>query len=274
MLASLLAQTDRDFELIIIDQNQDGRVASMLEPLRSAGIAVEHVRLKAAGSSRARNVGTTLSRADLIGYPDDDCYYEPEVIARARAHFAVRADADGLIGSWPEYDRGVPPPAYRLSLATWRQFKDWGAPCFALFFRAERLKMFGPFDEVLGPGSNYGAAEETDLLMRALELGGQIDFVPDVVVHHPFVQTPALTRRQFRRARLYGRGTGALLVKHRMPAVAYLKGVVSPLIRAATAPRPVQALVLGTLTTYGRIEGMIAWRLWHSPSRGNGAPAG
>lgn len=258
MLGSLLSQTERDFELVIVDQNADQRVAPLLEPLRQAGIWVEHVRIAKAGSSHARNVGIAHAKSELIGFPDDDCVYEHDVIAKVLAHFATK-DCHGIVAYWPEFD-GPRPVSYRLSLSTWRRFKDWNAPCFALFFRADRLRSFGPFDEKLGPGTNYGASEETDLLLRGLELGAKIDYAADIAVHHPCGKDFPLSMQQCRKIRLYGRGTGALLVKHRLPKRAIAKGLVSPIIRAAFEPNPAKALLLGLCAIAGRIEGMINWR--------------
>ena len=263
MIRSLLRQTDSNFELIVVDQNLDDRVSPLLSPLRSVGIFVNHIRLETPNGSGARNVGIANARAALVGFPDDDCWYEDDVVERVRDYFARQPDSDGVVGCWAEWN-GRKIPAHRLSLDVWRQFKNWDAPCFALFFRTARLRSFGQFDERIGPGSLYASAEDIDLMLRSLEQGGRIDYVPEIVIHHPFAPQPPLTLRQCRRDRLYGRGTGALLVKHRLPPWAFAKGLIAPIARALMAPRPFSALVLGTLTVFGRLEGMAAWLVRHT----------
>src|SRR5271167_276402 len=64
-LEHLQEQSHKNFELIVVDQNADGRLLPLIEPCKSR-FPVIHCR-SAIGLSRARNVGLTLVSGDIIG---------------------------------------------------------------------------------------------------------------------------------------------------------------------------------------------------------------
>src|SRR3569832_91242 len=59
---SFLSQTDRGFELIIVDQNPDERLAPFVEQAREGGLDVRHVRMDTPGLSAARGRGGARAR--------------------------------------------------------------------------------------------------------------------------------------------------------------------------------------------------------------------
>ena len=81
-----------------------------------------------------------------------------------------------------------------------------------LFLRHVLLDRIGGFDERLGLGAVYGAAEETDLVVRAIDSGGRAEYDPRLRVVHP---DKRLTTAAVARARSYGLGCGFVLGKHR-----------------------------------------------------------
>lgn len=273
MLRSLLAQTDLGFELIVVDQNPDDRLVPLLSPLREAGVTVKHLRLARPGLSSARNVGLAHAQGAIVAFPDDDCWYEPHVIERARAFFADTPDADGLLARWVEYDPDRRREEGPLSVEAWRRFQGGTAVSFALFFRIGRVRAVGGFCEDLGVGRYFGAGEEDDLILRLLAAGCRIEHRSGIHIHHFHAAAPQLSARQLRRNRSYGRGTGAVLAKNRLPAWVIGRGLVGPLYRALRSPRPAQALVMEACTIWGRIEGVAGWWL-HSRRRERQGPAG
>jgi len=262
MLRSLLAQTNHNFELIVVDQNPDDRVVPLLEPLARAGLTVRHLRQARPNLSAARNLGLDNARGNLIAFPDDDCWYEPDVIELALAHFGASPRSDGIAAHWVELDPRGTRPARALSPEQWRKFKGGDGTSFTLFFRTGKLRSLGGFDETLGTGQWFGCGEETDLIFRLLEAGATINYLPTVHIHHPHDETQNLTRSQCRRNRLYGRGTGALLAKHRLPLWVVGRGLIGPLVQTARSANPAAGLVLASCTILGRVEGLGGWYLW------------
>ena len=101
LMTSLAMQTDRRFEVIVVDQNADDRIDSVLEVARGSGLTVHHLHLDTPGLSSARNLGTALARGCIVAYPDDDCWYEPLTLARASRRLAGVSPPDGIAACLP-----------------------------------------------------------------------------------------------------------------------------------------------------------------------------
>ena len=95
LLASLDGQTVEHFEVIIVDQNPDDRLAGTLA--RHPKLNLVHLRCRP-GASRARNVGLRAARGNIIGFPDDDCWYPENVLKVVTEWFASHPEFDGLFG--------------------------------------------------------------------------------------------------------------------------------------------------------------------------------
>lgn len=274
MLESLLSQSNQNFELIVVDQNKDDRIVPLLDPVRDAGIAVRHLRQEQPNLSAARNMGLSQARGEFVAFPDDDCWYEVPVLEHVRESFNDGRGVDGVIGRWVELDPEASRPAEDVSLEAWRRFKGGDATSFVLFFRTGAVRDLGGFNETFGTGRWFGCGEETDLVMRLLDDGMQITYRPDVHIHHFHAPTQELSAGQCRRNRSYGRGTGAVLAKHKLPLWVIGRGLVGPLYHAVRSPRPASALVLEACTILGRVEGLAGWYLWGAGAQKDGAGNG
>lgn len=259
MFASMGRQTEEAFELIVVDQNDDDRVVPHVTRARENGLSVKHVRRTEKGAAAARNAGVRHAVAPLIGFPDDDCWYEPDVIARVIAHFDREPALTALVGHWVEEDPQGLRPAETLDAAKWRRFHVGSVPAFALFFKTAGWRDVSGFAENFGPGCFFGCAEEEDLMFRLLGRRARIDYVPEIDIHHPHHDAPAATTAQKWRSRSYGRGTGGVLAKHKLPMWVVARGLAGPFVHAIKAPNRCDALVLGAYTAWGRIEGLAAW---------------
>ena len=76
--ASLDYATHRNFEVILVDQNPDDRLNSVLDHYDGRFPAL-HLRSER-GLSRARNVGLRRVTGDVVAFPDDDCWYPPNLL--------------------------------------------------------------------------------------------------------------------------------------------------------------------------------------------------
>src|SRR5215216_6425040 len=97
LLASLDAQTHRNFELIVVDQNSDKRVAPILAPYKKK-FPMLHIRSECKGLSKARNLGLQYVSGDIIAFPDDDCRYPPELLETVVQFFISHPEIDCLSG--------------------------------------------------------------------------------------------------------------------------------------------------------------------------------
>jgi glycosyltransferase involved in cell wall biosynthesis len=214
LIRSLAQQRYGNFELIIVDQNEDDRLEASLLQAKLL-FRILHLRSES-GLSRARNVGMAFATGDIIAFPDDDCWYPDGLLARVVATFQSHPSVDGLTGR-SEDGHGqasggsFSPCQGRVGIENvWKQ-----GISYTIFLRSSVCAAVGPFDEELGVGARtrFGSGEETDYLIRGVKLGFNIQYLPDLVVFHP---NPILYNRNHRaKAFRYGVGMGKVLSKHR-----------------------------------------------------------
>jgi len=228
LLESLVAQQYDDLEVIVVDQNEDERIAELLAPWQRQ---LSVVRLQSPrGLSRARNRGVAAAAGDIIGFPDDDCRYPPRLLADVAAVFGAEPDLDAVAGRTVDAD-GTPTAASWAAKpgcidirSVWRR-----AVSASIFLRRSVLERVGEFDESLGLGSGtpFGSGEETDYLIRALRAGCTIDYRPALAVIHdePIGQAGDPARRGY----AYGMGMGRVLRKHRLPPWVLMYWLARPL---------------------------------------------
>jgi glycosyltransferase involved in cell wall biosynthesis len=228
LLASLDAQTCRDFELIVVDQNPDDRVAPILTEF-SQRFPMTHLRSDR-GASRGRNTGMRAARGQVIAFPDDDCWYPDDLLARVGAFLDQHSEYDALTGRTAGERYWASTPGMVTRYNVWKRGIE-----YAMFFRRGVVERVGDFDETLGPGagSPYGAGEGTDYLLRALALGFKIYFDPSIEIHHPYQPQDAESFR----AKLYSYalGKGRVLHLRNCPAWFNVYQCARPLGGAAAA---------------------------------------
>lgn len=257
---SFAAQTYGSFEVIVVDQNLDDRLIPHLERARSLGVRVRHLRHYPANLAAARNAGIEAARGRWVGFPDDDCWYDPRVLERIANRF-LRADKPGgVLVRWVEQDE-QPATAADLSWERSRAFRDIAVSSITLFCSRALFSEIGGFDSRLGVGQWFGAGEETDLALRALRAGTLIAYEPAGEVHHAVnASIPYADEKTCLATRHRARGTGALYAKHGLPAWVILRGLAAPILRPLLKGEFGAGLSLGYATLRGRLDGFFAWR--------------
>ncbi|HEY4541083.1 MAG TPA: glycosyltransferase family A protein [Noviherbaspirillum sp.] len=257
LFESFAAQTFRDFEVIVVDQNTDDRLLPYLERARYLGLPLKHIRHHPANLSAARNVGIAAASGEWVGFPDDDCWYDPLLLEKLKPRFDCKDPMSGAAVQWCE--EGLPPePAPNLTWERSRMFRDIPVASFQLFFHRGLFERIGQFDCRLGVGLFFGAGEETDFVMRALRAGARVTYDPAAIVHHP-VKKPAPTPEARLAMEARQRGAGALWAKHRLPAWVIVRGLMAPLVRPVLKGELGHELSLGIATFRGRLQGMRQW---------------
>ncbi len=154
--------------MLVVDQNDDERT----EPILQAHPSLEIERLRGPrGLSRARNAALPLLRADVVGFPDDDCTFPADLLERVAAQLADRR-IDGVTGRAPT------PATWKRDAAMLTRDNLWNrAISFTIFLRRDLVERVGAFDESLGLPSSSG--EEIDYLIRAIDSGSEHRVRPD-----------------------------------------------------------------------------------------------
>ena len=229
LLRSLQSQAFRDFEAVVVDQSGDDRVLRIMDA-HGDGLPIRHLR-HARGLSRSRNAGLRVAAGDVVGFPDDDCWYDAHLLGRVHRFLAAHAQVDGLTGR-ALFDASEHPPARFARRARWvAPATVWtqGISC-TIFLRRMLVERIGPFDESLGLGAGtpWIAAEESDYLLRAVEAGANVWYDPALTVHHPG-HRGRFTSVEHARGGSYARAMGYVLRRHHAAPAALLHHLARPL---------------------------------------------
>jgi glycosyltransferase involved in cell wall biosynthesis len=217
LFESLVRQSYSDFEIIVVDQNQDSRIAPIVAEFADKA-EIRHVRLETPGVSKARNVGVGLATGHVLCFPDDDCWYTNEFLETVARLFSYNPDWDAIIGEVvDESSRPLLPwrdSSRRMGKALcWRR-----ALCVACILRPYVLAQVGGFDESRGGGANTvsPSGEDNDLMLRVIERGFHVRYENSLYIHHPRI-FPSFDEDGRLKRYKYALGDGALLRKHPMP---------------------------------------------------------
>jgi len=194
-IESVLAQTFRDFELIVVNDGSTDRSVELLEGYRDRIKVIHQPNL---GVSTARNVGIDASRGDFIAFLDSDDYWDPEFLEQM-----VKGMADPRTGiaycGWQNVGaaQGEPfvPPDYESSEKMHHLLRFaslW--PIHAILIRRRAMPS--------GPAFNpqYPACEDYDLWLRIASFY-RIQLVPRVLAFYRKHAEPHATSDQARVAR-------------------------------------------------------------------------
>jgi GT2 family glycosyltransferase len=200
-------------EIILIDQS-DVPNPALKQKQEFRGCWIRYHWTDSRGVSVARNAGAMAAQHDVLVFMDDDMiapfdWFGTLVLALIRlGHRGVVTGqvAPAAAGGFAPSTKVDPTPAlYEGRTGTDILYTGNMALYRATFIEA------GGFDERLGPGTAFPAAEDNDLGFRLLEAGYRIAYVPEAVVYHQVWRT----RRDYLALRgRYGRGQGAFYAKH------------------------------------------------------------
>lgn len=207
LFASIVDQNRSDIEIILVDQNDDDRLVTLVEALpRTMGM--RHIRLKEKNPSIARNAGLEVACGEIIAFPDDDCWYPAHLLNRVDAWFsenlqysvlAVGAlDNDGVSSGNRWLQNACDISAMNALRTTF---------CSSLFISAVQRSRLVRFDPRLFPG------EETDFILRLLATGLRGRFDRELHIHHPRRDMLSGTV-SLERAKKYGAAMGVLVRRH------------------------------------------------------------
>jgi glycosyltransferase involved in cell wall biosynthesis len=216
LISSLDEQAISDYELIVVDQNDDERLAPILASSRRKE-KIRRVRSRP-GVSSARNEGLSIAKGAIVAFPDDDCWYPVETLKHVSDWFDANPEYD-ILSVTSRDDNGE-----RSGNRWHRQSCDLSllnvfrtSVCYCFFVRwTEKMRQIR-FDRDLGPGGNtqYGASEDTDFVLTAMAHGLRGRFEAKWHIGHPRkdVRNASVTAD---RTYQYGLGMGRVQKKHGM----------------------------------------------------------
>lgn len=222
---SLNKQTGIDFsqvQLIFVDQENNKDVFDNLNPQ----IDFTYIQYKHCSLSHARNVALKHVKGEYVGFPDDDCWYEPNTLSLV-LKYLQEGRYQGVTGKGTN-EKGELTNKFPQESAELTPTKRCAAISYTIF---AQYNADVQFDENMGVGSpfNFGAGEETDYILSLMEnYGYKFFYTPDISVHHPTSKIYNW-EQNCKRAYSYARGDGYLSHKHNFPLIYILRQLFRPL---------------------------------------------
>jgi glycosyltransferase involved in cell wall biosynthesis len=251
------------YELLIVDQNSDDRIPRLIESYRDLP---QTLLRSEPGLSRARNVGLRHVRGQVVAFPDDDCAYAKGALRKILDFFETAPDAGVLTGR-TSMDAGILqktcPPLSVARISGSLLLRNTAS--FSIFIDRRKLPRrtrWDFFDEKLGVGAPFGAAEETDYLYQLLRDGMKPYSASNELTYHPDKE---LEFSNFRRATDYGLGAGAFFRKNLTADPAFLqmaaRAFIGPAFRALRSAilQERAATEYHARTLIARYQGFLTW---------------
>ena len=217
LLESLENQTCKDFEIILIDQNShDTLKSSLLEHVNNFNLIYLHVK-KNMGLSAARNYGLTRASGQIVAFPDDDCWYSPDILEQVKTRFQEDPSLAGLTGLVTNEQGRFSAGGFMLKnrkVAITKKNAAMTTNSSGIFLKRAPIHNSGRFDETLGLGAaRYISGEETDLVLRIISQGDKVIYDPKINIYHEVYQGK-YDKKECSRRYGYGLGMGYILKKH------------------------------------------------------------
>ncbi|MZK52739.1 glycosyltransferase family A protein [Clostridium beijerinckii] len=262
LLESLKNQTYKNFEVIIVNQGEYGRLFNLVnEYINDIDIKYIHTSIK--GLSRARNLGIAQASGDIFTFPDDDCEYRESTLEQVNDFFSDKeydiytfkvfdkASGEESVTNWIKQSCEINSKnVFRIgvSITTFIRIKD-----------KENIV----FDEKLGLGAMFGSGEETDLILQLLHREYKGYYCFEQYIFHP--SKPKNLTRGYG----YALGTGAVyykeifLRKNYMFIIKYLLSIIKPILNVfSNIIKLDKKLIIYNLSIIkGRLNGFFTYRM-------------
>jgi len=172
LLENIRKQTEKDFEIIIIDQSKDkfDKISEFSD------FSMVYFKTDVKGAAKARNTGISMAKGQVVAFIDDDCIPDENWLSNAKRYFEDPAiiGVEGMIEA-DIYDSETHRVVANVGV------EGIGFMTANLFVKLNVLQKIGGFDEGF---DNPHFREDTDLGWRALQYG-EIPYARDVKVLHP-----------------------------------------------------------------------------------------
>lgn len=196
------------WEIQLVDQSDDDRTRTIADSFAHLLPHLRYRHIAKEGLSHARNLGTEISSGDIVAFLDDDCTVEGDWLKRI-AHVFVRYPhavlVFGSVYAAPHDMHECFIPVCKVTseqiLHGRRALPNSAGMGASMYLRRAAWRQVGPFDELLGAGTDYfSGGDDDDYRYRCLVSG-------HIVVKTPFI------RVQHFGARPHATGSAAQLIK-------------------------------------------------------------
>lgn len=248
LLDSLSRVRYPSWEVLLIDQSDDGETRLLANAWSILIPSVVYMRLAEKNASAARNLAIACGSGDVLAFIDDDCTVQPDWLTRINEAFHEDPEASVIFGTVMAVDHD-PAVAFVRSKQVRRHKRfhgysgalrvhPMGASMYLRLAPSGRLQ----FDPLLGPGSHFRGSNDVDYGYRALAAGETVVETPSIVVVHHGARAYADGRARLKiRDYLYGAGAAHAKLL-RCGQWIMIAAIVSKLVESMSLIRPQNAL--------------------------------
>jgi GT2 family glycosyltransferase len=293
-VASVLGQTYRDFELLVVDDASTDGSPELVESFGDPRVRVLRLE-RNVGQVPALNLGLREARGEIVVRQDADDVFRPRLI-EVLLGALEREPQVGLVGSWTDLidTRGNALGRIEGAIRDRPEYVYWTLRQYVLIahsgaaYRRDPVLELGGYDETMGP------AEDKDLWRRLLLAGWDARIVPEALLAYRVHGEQLSQVDRDRQRRNDDRSQEALLERLAPGAPArFLRLLLAGDPAAwsepvASAGDALDALLAGTRTALGldageadRLRGLLAARVadvafsgWRAPATSRWRTAG
>jgi GT2 family glycosyltransferase len=182
---SVLQQTFRNLDIIVVDDGSTDNTLALLEPYRGRLKILSQAN---AGPSAARNRGLSAASGEYAYFLDADDLIYPETLASLVSHLSSHPEVDLVAGRWRFFDEstqsqstlsGIVEIPNTSGVDLFRKMLiETLFPLHAALMRTKCLRKCGGWDESLW------CAEDRDLWLRLVQHGCRFDFISAAVARY------------------------------------------------------------------------------------------
>ena len=223
MLSSLVYQTLKDFDVIVVDQNKNLDITPIINKYNGE-LILKHIKCPPCGASAARNVGFKYAKGKFITFPDDDCEFPENLLEKIIEVFSEKDDLDGISIITKDKNDGKMIARLKSKRVSINKKNILSTIIEAgIVVRRDSVGNI-LFDENMGVGSSspYWSDEGPDFVLHLLKKGKHLDFIPYLYMFHPN-PTKIYDNKAAKRAYQYGMGRGYFLKKNDYPFFVVIK---------------------------------------------------
>lgn len=243
LLDSLREQTDKDFEVIIVEDGSTVPCKDICDEARREGLNVRYFYKDNEGRSIARNVGMDKAEGSYFVFVDSDCVIPPSYVATVKESLARKpldcyGGPDAAHDSFTDKQKAI---NYAMTsfLTTGgirggkKSLEKFTPRTFNMGFSREVYDKVGGFREMF--------SEDIDMSKRIEAAGFRIGLIPDAKVWH---KRRVDFKKFFRQVHVFGMSRitlkllypDSLKVVHMLPAIAVLCGIATILLGIFVSP--------------------------------------
>lgn len=183
LFKGLIGTTDF-LEIVFVDQSGLMATEKLVEKYQ-AKVTIKLLKSEKVSLSKARNLALQQSTGNVIGFCDDDAFYDRNFLEL----IANKTYTQPFIVSFPITDfetmtayGGRNYPKFKKNMGYLSVIKYSSSVGTFLFLGGNSLSHF--FDERLGVGAKFGGSEETEFFFRMLSIGYKGVFLPIQGIYH------------------------------------------------------------------------------------------